>query len=320
MLGVTGRDAPGRNEEPRMSIESDPLSPELALVCPDLAARARAALPDRPWEIVHRRRAPTDDDDVPASTPAVVLEATGAFAPPVWHHPVGYPVPGPSSGQRAIVVSLLALAAVLALSIRPVPDAPVPVVSAAGTPDRTARATATPETAPAGSTRPATSGKPTPGAKQAAPAPSSASRAPRSAKSATGTVVRPAPGTTRRTPAPATPQATPKPPAATRPVVRVRPLPGGYVFGSELRLLVGASRSTIVRFDAITPCGSSVTFTQIPIAKDGTFAVRGQVAQRGGRAVVRLSGRVSSARKINGNLAASGPGCERVRRYAAVLS
>ena len=25
-------------------------SPELALVCPDLAARARAALPDRPWE------------------------------------------------------------------------------------------------------------------------------------------------------------------------------------------------------------------------------------------------------------------------------
>jgi hypothetical protein len=25
-------------------------SPELALVCPDLAARARASLPDRPWE------------------------------------------------------------------------------------------------------------------------------------------------------------------------------------------------------------------------------------------------------------------------------
>ena len=300
-----------------MSIESDPLSPELALVCPDLAARARAALPDRPWEVVHRPRAPTDDDEVTAAVPAVVLEATGTFAPPEWRHPVGYPVPGPSSGQRAIVVSLLALAAVLALSIRPVPDAPVPVVvPAAVTPDRTARAPATSETAPARATGPTTSGKTASGGRQATPAKPTVPRAARRAKSATRALVRP--GSTRRSSAPA--RAAAKPRATARPVVRVRPLPGGYVFGSELRLLVGASRSTIVRFDAITPCGSSVTFTQIPIAKDGTFAVRGQVAQRGGRAVVRLSGRVSSARKIDGNLAASGPGCERVRRYAAVLS
>lgn len=30
--------------------EPEPLSPELCLVSPDLAAAARAALPDRPWE------------------------------------------------------------------------------------------------------------------------------------------------------------------------------------------------------------------------------------------------------------------------------
>lgn len=33
------------------------ISPELVLVCPELAARARAAMPDRPWEsFVPRRR------------------------------------------------------------------------------------------------------------------------------------------------------------------------------------------------------------------------------------------------------------------------
>jgi hypothetical protein len=32
-------------------------SPELALVCPDLAARARASLPERPWEVFAPSRA-----------------------------------------------------------------------------------------------------------------------------------------------------------------------------------------------------------------------------------------------------------------------
>jgi hypothetical protein len=35
-------------------------SPELALVCPDLAARARAALPDRPWEMFAPVRGPVE--------------------------------------------------------------------------------------------------------------------------------------------------------------------------------------------------------------------------------------------------------------------
>jgi hypothetical protein len=35
---------------------ASPISPELALVCPELAARARAAMPDRPWEMFVPRR------------------------------------------------------------------------------------------------------------------------------------------------------------------------------------------------------------------------------------------------------------------------
>ena len=39
---------------------NDELSPELALVSPDLAAQARAALPDRPWEAFAPTRGPIE--------------------------------------------------------------------------------------------------------------------------------------------------------------------------------------------------------------------------------------------------------------------
>jgi hypothetical protein len=49
----------------------EPLSPELALVDPDLAARARAALPDRPWAPRPRPAAPPADlEPAPAAPPA----------------------------------------------------------------------------------------------------------------------------------------------------------------------------------------------------------------------------------------------------------
>lgn len=36
------------------------ISPELALVCPDIAERARASLPDRPWEVFVPLRSPIE--------------------------------------------------------------------------------------------------------------------------------------------------------------------------------------------------------------------------------------------------------------------
>jgi hypothetical protein len=42
-----------------MVVDSE-FSPELALVCPDLASRARAELPDRPWEVFVPVRGPVE--------------------------------------------------------------------------------------------------------------------------------------------------------------------------------------------------------------------------------------------------------------------
>lgn len=48
----------------------EPLSPELALVDPELAARARAALPDRPHRAPARRTAPASAPATPAPAQA----------------------------------------------------------------------------------------------------------------------------------------------------------------------------------------------------------------------------------------------------------
>ena len=46
------------------------ISPELALVCPELAARARAALPDRPWEAFVPRVPVSLPEEPPAPPPS----------------------------------------------------------------------------------------------------------------------------------------------------------------------------------------------------------------------------------------------------------
>ena len=58
-------------------MQSEPLSPELALVDPELAARARAALPDR----VTAAPPPAHRAPPPPATPQ-----------PVSHRPLGYPL------------------------------------------------------------------------------------------------------------------------------------------------------------------------------------------------------------------------------------
>ena len=303
-----------------MSAEPQTLSPELVLVFPrELSDVARAALPDRPWEAYLPPPAPLVIAVAPPLEEACpdlvpVGQGLGAGEPlvadellvaPASRHPVGYAVPGPKSGQRAIAVALLVLAAVIALSIRPVPDEPVLAFPAPGATVSPSPGAATTAPRVKRSVPPAT----TPGQRKSSSSPATTAPARVQPKS---------PASVK----PALRAATPRVTRSLRPapVVRTRAAPGGYAFGSELRLFVTSGGTSIAWFQAVTPCGSNITIEKIAISKDGTFAVRRNVPQRGGRAVVRLSGRVTTQKQIHGSLAAKGPGCDRIRRYAAVLS
>jgi len=59
-------------------MRSDPLSPELALVDPELGARARAALPAQPWPAPARRAT------MPAAAPPAVEHVEARRAYPFW--------------------------------------------------------------------------------------------------------------------------------------------------------------------------------------------------------------------------------------------
>jgi hypothetical protein len=66
-------------------VSLEPLSPELALVDPELRARARAALPDRPPTVLRPRQSSRPPSHTaPAPAPAVVPEPRAARAYPLW--------------------------------------------------------------------------------------------------------------------------------------------------------------------------------------------------------------------------------------------
>jgi hypothetical protein len=70
--------AAGRNEVPPQQLLLDePLSPELALVCPELAERARAALPEPGWlaPVVHIEPRPHTPRTRPIQTLLLALLA-----------------------------------------------------------------------------------------------------------------------------------------------------------------------------------------------------------------------------------------------------
>ena len=59
-------------------VSADPVSPELALVCPELRERALAALPPLPWEAYGRR---TEYDQVPGRVVEALFHVAGLAVP-----------------------------------------------------------------------------------------------------------------------------------------------------------------------------------------------------------------------------------------------
>jgi hypothetical protein len=92
------------------------ISPELALVCPELAAAARASLPDRPWEVF----APPPPRERPAlrlvSSPATAAPAPAPLAPAP-RRTVRRPALGTALG-------VLAAAGLVVTGLLPARDAP----------------------------------------------------------------------------------------------------------------------------------------------------------------------------------------------------
>ena len=71
-----------------------PISPELVLVCPDLAERARAALPDRPWEVFLPRLPLRPAASHPEPVPVAVAGTAAPPAPTAGSAPIAHSWPG----------------------------------------------------------------------------------------------------------------------------------------------------------------------------------------------------------------------------------
>ena len=131
----------------------EPISPELALVSPELAAIARAGLPDRPWEAFFQPVAEGAPLRPPAAVvPVVVAPTPSRVAPAELEH----------AGRRRprIPVGLLLLVAFAGLlvagSVLPVRDAPT-----LGPPPARANGLTTPTAPPATTAWSATRRRPT---------------------------------------------------------------------------------------------------------------------------------------------------------------
>lgn len=131
-----------------MDSRLEPISPELVLVSPDLAARARALLPDRPWEAF---LPPVTEDaagllpaSLPgsASTPQRVNRTRDVSASSTRTIERGRRTPAPPApwwrkSLPVVIGTALALALITGLSSLPVPDGPTlrPSASAGSQPE-----------------------------------------------------------------------------------------------------------------------------------------------------------------------------------------
>jgi hypothetical protein len=326
------------------------LSPELVLVSPDLAEIARAALPDRPWEafiprdgdtsvvslgdrpsavveVALRRSAglrelpsvPRSLGDSPvfplADRPSAVVEVAlrrsaghrkrFSVPPPLADPPVpsvGHVRRQPRATEsprgwrpwRAVALTMIGLAILVALSSRRSPDEPT--FAAERPTPTTPQSPARPEPSPANES---SEGLQSPTAPSSIKEGADMAKASAAGKSTVGAAAPPPPATGRGGAVPG----------------------GGYVFGSDGRLVVANDGTSITRFEATTSCGVTVTFRQIVLTRAGTFSAQRTLKQRGKLTVVKVSGHVAAPGLIRGNLSAVAPGCAMpVRRYSARLS
>lgn len=280
-----------------MSSFTEPISPELALVSPELAAIARAGLPDRPWEAFLPPPAPAGD---PVGDPVGDLVGDEALrlrppataqrpSPPL--EPVADPLPGTArrrSRRPRVPVGLLLLAAfaglVVAGSVLPVRDAPT-----LGPPPARANGLTAPAPGPVASTTPQVPPTVARAVTQAETVPSVPP--PQSTPDRKNTRLGPLPN----------------PVGVSRP--RVRPQ-GGYVFAKGLGFLrVDARARTIVELRSSVGCGKQLSVYGIRIGADGRFSARRR-AQGRDPLTVTVHGVFVGVAKVRGTIRVTRGRCD----------
>lgn len=266
-----------------------PLSPELALVSPELAAVARAFLPDRPWEAFLSRGAveavtrPADVSAIPRTAVAVGQKAGVDHVPGATSEPASRDSP-----RRRRAIRHLQFAAAAAFTALLVASS-LPIVRNAPTLE-TASLSPSPSEGPTrierGTEPPSASSfrRPVGGAvSPIAPRPTKSAKRPSAPK------VPRAPEVTARTS-----------PAATE----IAPLPGGYV-APVVRFRLPVSAAFLVDVAVLTRCGSGPPLPKVAVGRGGSFA-RTVTA---GSATVTLAGRFVGGNQARGVVRVVNGGC-----------
>ncbi len=270
---------------------SEPISPELVLVSPELAAIARAGLPDRPWE----QFLPPVGAVTPLRPPAIAEPPAGAEP-----ESAGASVASqhPSRRRPRVPVGAILLVAfvglVVAGSVLPERDAPT-----LGPPPARANGLSVPSATPPTPTTPTTPASPaTPATTPTTPV--SRTTRPTTTPTAPTKPTAPTPRTVHPRPAPLSPKVK---------VVRRAPVSGGYVLARGFgRLRVGADARSILELNVDIGCRGEVVLRRVGISPAGRFSVR-RVVRRPVRTTVSVTGVFTLAGRVHGTMRVTTPGC-----------
>ena len=272
-----------------VSAVAEPLSPELVLVCPELRRGARAALPERPWELAVKLSAPSPRVDRAGPTASVM-------APPSPRPAAGRLRPRDLGGPLGLLFVSAAL--VVAAPSRDAPTldvSPAPRNRAASVPSPTLNRT--PRAEFPGVETPRAKAPAAIARRRAKPLePNTSESRPVARRHAQPSVARP----------------------GTKPLGSKPPVPmaasnlavpdGGYVVERGGRLRVDIRARSIARLDASLGCVGQLVLVDIPIAADGHFVAVRRAGSR--RAVTVRVGGAFVRRGVHVSLRASGAGCD----------